>query len=142
MTLTNPEVRKIILDAQLKVRNLTGDKTVVLIPQSNSSLLIQYEHLCELVCSVTGVDYKDAVRKTRSTLQRRTRRLITYFAYQHCRMTYKHIGELLGGRHHTTMISSVAVIQDLIHTNDSMVCEYVNEINSKINAVLMPAESL
>lgn len=142
MTLANPEVRKIIKEAQAQVRNLTGDKTIILIPQSSEVLLMEYERLCELICGITGVAYNDALKKNRSIRERRTRQLITYFAYKHCRMTYKHIGELLGGRHHTTMISSIAVIQDLIYTNDSMVCGFVNEINAKINSVLMPAESL
>lgn len=142
MTLMHPEVKKVIREAQAQVRIMTGNKSVILIPQSSDYVILEYNHLCDLICGVTGIEYKDAVRKNRSTRQRRTRQLITYFAYHHCRLTYKHIGELLGGRHHTTMISSITVIKDLIHSNDSMVCGLVNEINAKINAVLMPAESL
>lgn len=135
MPLAHPEVRKVINEAQTSVRILTGNDSIVLVPQCHDGRLLEFGHLCQLVCSVTGVDYKDAIKKDRSTKQRRTRQLIAYFAYRYCGMTYKNIGEMLGGRHHTTMMSSCDIIRDMLLTNDPVVCGYVNEINSRINSV-------
>ena len=135
MTVMHPEVTKIIKEAQAQVRQLTGDNSIRLIPYCKEGTLLKFDHMCEIVCSVTGVEFKDAVRNMRYTRERRTRQLIAYYSYEYCRMSYKHIGELLGGRHHTTMMSSCTVIKDMIFTNDPVVCAYAVEINKRIAEV-------
>jgi chromosomal replication initiation ATPase DnaA len=134
MNLKHPTIKKIISDAELQIRELTGDKTVSLSASCRHKASIDFKQLIETVCSVTNVPFNEAIKKNRTTRQRRTRQLISYYAYGCCNITNKYIGEELGGRHHTTILAARKKIQDLIDTNDSEVCSYVNKINELLNA--------
>lgn len=129
MTLTHPTIKKIISDAQLQIRELTGNNSIILLTTCLDDVSAEFNELVEIICSVTGVDFDTATQKCRNMKERRTRQLIAYYAYSCCNMTNKLIGEKLGGKHHTTILSARAKIQDLIESNDAEVCRYVKRVN-------------
>jgi chromosomal replication initiator protein len=70
--------------------------------------------IIEAVEIVTGMNFDDFNVKTRTQQHVEARFLFMHFVYTRMRLTLKMIGELMGGRDHSTVIHGVQLVSDWI----------------------------
>jgi len=135
MTLNSPEIQLKIAEWQSELRHLTGDQELILhaygplrfnIPDNKK----EPEYIIETVCDETGIPFEKVAGKGRKREVVITRQLIAFFG-RASGLTCKRLGELLGGRDHTTVIHSCNTIQDLLDTANPEVCRLVARIHRR-----------
>lgn len=131
MTVSHPTIRKIIQEAQDQVRTLTGNDLIYISIVNHEKMKIEWPVLTDVICGITGVTFERACIKTRKFLIRRTRQLISYYAYECGSMNYVQIADKFD-QDHTTVIKACETIQDMIDTGDELVCDFVRKINKQL----------
>lgn len=58
-----------------------------------------------------------------------------YILHKYYRVIYKDIADAYGGRHHSTVLHSVKVIENFISIKDPKTCNDLNEIFTKVKAL-------
>lgn len=93
--------------------------------------LVELQRVINIVCDETRIH----INSTRNKCRRREfavpRMMIMYFAYTYSDCTFRFIGEILGGRDHSTVLHGVRVINNLM-TSDPKFRAKVKTIEGKI----------
>lgn len=122
-----PAINQIIWDAEEKLSAICGSKVSVLVKIPTAQEL-NFITLQQQVCEAFDVSWKNVSgpgrKKSDNTVYAR-------FAYCYlCKqflphLSLKSIGETLGGRDHTTVMHSIAKVQDYLDTNDKVIAPMV-----------------
>jgi chromosomal replication initiation ATPase DnaA len=132
MTVTSPEVRKIIAGWQEELRRMTDNNVLLLISFHQPSDPIDFERIRNIVCHTTGVPFHKVVKRDRVRMVTLTRHLIAYYAYNYGNMTLKQIGEKIGAYDHTTVLHGKEKIKSLLESGDMLTCMMSERINKQI----------
>lgn len=133
--ITHPAVRKVIERCEKEVRNLTGNPSVA-ISFVDDYYTLDFERISKVVCSVTKLPLDQIVSQSRKKELTQSRQLIAYYAKKFTKLNYREIGEHLGDRDHTTIMSSIERVNDLIDSNDEDICDMVNKINRRLRQLI------
>lgn len=132
------EVEAILLRATNDINSITGRRVTVECKEwQDGSLKALNEKdamLRQFVCEVCEIDWEQLTLKTRKRDIVLARQLYCWFAYSWVKINYKAIGEIVGGRDHTTAIHSCQTVKDLLDIKDPKMTHYHQRITVKINA--------
>jgi len=87
------------------------------------------QHIFEAVEMVTKVDQKSITGKDRFKAIVFARHLFCYTCKEHTDLTLMQIGNFIN-RHHSTVISSLGLISDMIYIDDEVTKDCLNKINT------------
>jgi len=132
---THPTVRKVIAECEQEVRKLTGNPGFA-ITFVDYILSLEFEQIANEVIKITRVSMEDVVSQSRKTELVETRQLISFYARRLTKATYGEIGQKLGGRDHTTIISNVRRVTGLLEGGDKRMSELVKKLNRRIKEVV------
>jgi chromosomal replication initiator protein len=133
--ITHPKVRQVIADCEQEVRKLTGNPGFA-ISFVDCVLSLEFEQIAEEVIKVTRVSMEDVMSDSRKIDIVTTRQLIAFYARRFTKATYSEIGEKLGGRDHTTIISSIRRVTSLLEGGDKRMSELVKRLNRRIKEAI------
>jgi len=128
---THPTVRKVIAECEQEVRKLTGNPGFA-ITFVDYVLTLEFEQIANEVIKVTRVSMDDVLSHSRKIELVTTRQLISFYARRLTKATYSEIGQKLGGRDHTTIISNIRRITDLLEGGDKRMSELVKKLNRRL----------
>lgn len=132
MTLTHPEAIRIIEDTQVQLRKLTGNDAIMLVafykPDTKASPLQIIEIICEYTC-ISMPEVRSASRRREVVT---ARELIIYYLKSCHGFSYKKIGEILGGRDHTTVLAANRRMQGFLDCSDEVICNAIAAINKRL----------
>lgn len=97
------------------------------IPRQNLHAIIH------TVCSVFGVKYHDVVGKSRERELVDARLVIAHLLRKQHAMTWKRIGEMLGGKDHTSAIHYVNTSNKLLESDEDFTSKF-NVVRSRLAA--------
>jgi chromosomal replication initiation ATPase DnaA len=132
MNIKQPEVKEQIERWQSELRSQTNEKVVLV--AYDPTEIIPFEIVKHIICKVTGVPFRLAVSKSQKGNIVLTRHFIAYFARKDYKIIHREIAETLERKDHTTIVSSVRYLQNLIDTKDEVVCNVLEEIYKEIEA--------
>jgi len=127
--ITDLSVRQMIQTWETELRQFTGIQAVSLTATYPQPFAISLEEMAEVICHVTQVPFQSLKSKNRKRPIVLGRHLLCYHGRQTCRVTYREIGDFIGGRDHTTAIHGEQTIKDLMATNDADVIRAMTKIN-------------
>jgi chromosomal replication initiation ATPase DnaA len=133
--ITHPTVRKVIEQCEQQVRELTGNPSVA-ISFIDAEKTISFDQIAKEVCEVMNVRMERLAGPSRKTEYVQARQLISYYARKFTKMCLREIGEKFGDRDHTTIISNINRLNDLIDSGDVEMCNLVNKINRRLREVI------
>lgn len=128
ISIQSPEVRERIAGWQTELRDMTKDETVKLVPVVASEVNLSLVQIAETVIFVTGIEYHRLCSKSRKREIVLARFLVCYLSYKKNHISWKDIGEYLGGRDHTSAMHGHKAITDFLDAGDSATVRYVEEI--------------
>lgn len=101
--------------------------TLELVQQALSELIssgkkkgIQHNHIIEAVSQLFGIDKKDLINKGRKKEISRARQIAMYLMRKELNASYPGIGELFGGRDHTTALHAYEKISRELESDDKL----------------------
>ena len=133
--ITHPRVRKVIEKCEQEVRELTGNPAVA-ISFIDNYYLLDFDQIAGEVCKVTRVSMDDIKSDSRKKEIVQARHLICFCAKRFTRLNFRQIGELIGDRDHTTVISGINRLKDLIDAHDEQACDLVNKVNRRLRLLV------
>ena len=137
MQVSHPEVQLIINECENRIRELTKNDSIVLVPfDRKKRKRISFKQIVTAVCEVTNVPYEMVKARTRKGEAVVARQLIFFYAKRYSNMSHRIIGEQLGGRDHSASIHSIQKINDLIDAKDSVICEAIEKIDQHLKLML------
>jgi hypothetical protein len=83
------------------------------------------DYIMQIVCEKFGVTENQIKTKDRHRFVVSARMTYCYLIRRFAAMSYAKIGDMIGGRDHTTVLHSIRTITDLLYIKDYMVCENV-----------------
>lgn len=134
MQITHPKVKKIVSQAERRIKALTGNESVLLVVLKQPNAKLPFEQVEKIVCEVRGFEIEKVYSKTRKREIVLTRHLIAHYAKICCEMTLVEIGNRFG-KDHTTIISNLRHIRDMIETGDHLVFYSAKEINKRLDLI-------
>lgn len=93
------------------------------------------ETILNSVSESLGVSVDDMQSKSRRRQFVIARQLFCYIARIDYHFTLKEIGDMIGGRDHTTSIHSIKMISDLVSIKDNGILECINFIRDKATLI-------
>lgn len=78
------------------------------------------DHVINIVCAYFNVERRLLEHKTRKRQIVAARQVAMYFLKDRTAMSHKAIGEIMGGRDHTTSIHSIQTVKNLLEVDDKM----------------------
>ena len=93
------------------------------------------QQIADIVCEYKGVTLGDLTTKSRKPNVVYARFLISYFARKDGSIYLVDIGELLGSRHHTTIMNGVDKIKDFLFIKDETVTVDVANITQRLDNI-------
>lgn len=87
-----------------------------------------------IICTRLGVTWKQITSPTRREPVKEARHLFCYFAKMNYSLTLRTIGDMIGGRDHTTVINSINVVNNLMDAKDYSMCTKFNIIQKDVFA--------
>lgn len=133
--ITHPEVRKVIERCEKEVRQLTGNPTVA-ISFVDCVTLLEFDQIANEVVRITKVSLEAVKSRSRKTELVTSRQLISFFVRRLTKISYAELGEKLGGRDHTTIISNVNRVTALLDSGDKRMSELVKKVNRRLKEVM------
>lgn len=132
MTLNHPIIKNKISNWQKELQALTGNTTLLLVAYHIPPVSIDAEKIIDIVCEETGVSINQIRGGQRFRNDVLARQALAFYLRTMAGMSYAKIGELIGGRDHTTILYSLARFKALLEVGDSMICSMVNKINKRL----------
>lgn len=130
--MNHPAVKAKVAEWQNELRIMTNNKIVLLLAFESLEYSGSFDQLVNIICSVTGVPFEIVKHRDRHSRITLTRQLIIYYSYDLLKLTFKDIGNRLGGRDHTSIIHSRDRVKDLLESGDQLVCTWAEKINQRI----------
>lgn len=128
ISIQSPEVRKRIDAWQSELRDITKDETVLLVPMVAIDVNLSLEEIAEVVIYATGVEYEELCSKTRKRWITLARHLVCWFGYKRHHISWKDIGQYLGGRDHTSAMHGSDCVKDHLDAHDPATVQLVEKI--------------
>ena len=77
--------------------------------------------ICDIVCDYFEISFEDMITRTKTQKNNflKARQIATYFIREKTSLKLKEIGKLLGGFDHTTVISNINLVKNLLDTEES-----------------------
>lgn len=132
MTLAHPEAQRIIEDTQRQLREITGNPAIVLVAYNKPTTQATPLQISDTICAYMQVTMPQVRSASRKREVVTARELISFYLKSCHGFSYKKIGEILGGRDHSTVISANKRIQGYLDCGDELVCNAVAEINKQL----------
>lgn len=79
-----------------------------------------FEDIEEAVCREFGVTLRMLRGPSRAAAVSRPRQILMYLARKHTDLSYPHIGQRLGGRDHTTVMSGAGKVETRMTHNEAL----------------------
>jgi len=133
--ITHPKVRKVIERCEKEIRELTGNPTYSISFVDNIYSL-DFDQIADEVCKTTKVSMDQIKSESRKKEIVQARQLICFCAKRFTPLNLRQIGERLGHRDHTTVISSINRLSGLIESNDDEACDLVNKVNRRLKLLI------
>ena len=114
--------------------NLPNKKRETLHNFVGSPMTISYPTGLELInefCQITSCEKLMIFSKTRTRKYTELRQIIQYLLYKHLKLTTIEVGNISGGRDHSTIVHSTKTVKDLMVT-DIPFKKYVLDIEKKL----------
>lgn len=132
------QVKEVLLRASEDITVIVGRKVTVECKEwQDGSLSAQNEKdelLRKIICEVCEVTWEQVTDKSRKRDVVIARHLYCHFAYKWVRMSYGSIGEIVGGRDHTTALHACQAVKDALDSNNFILQQYHKSISIKIKA--------
>jgi len=128
ISIQSPEVKDRIAGWQSELRAITGDDTVKLIPASHPEINLSLEEIVEVVVYATSVEYNKLCSRNRTRGITLARHLVCWFGYKRHHISWRDIGEYLGGRDHSSAMHGRDCIKNLLDIHDPATVQYVEKI--------------
>lgn len=126
------QVRAILTKAKEEIQIIVGEPIgleLSLLPVSvKDDQLIKVLKLKKAIQDVSGEKWSDIISKSRVKELAYARHLFAYHARAFTTLSLKAIGEVLGGRDHTTPINSIQAVKDLLDAKDEMMTKMNNHL--------------
>lgn len=136
MLLIDERIRSVLQECEGKIKEITkNDSLSVLVFSKKLELKLSFDDVIELVCGVTGESGQGVMQKCQKKELVTTRRLIMYYSFHYCRISKAEIARRFK-QNHTTILTGIRNVDDMIETGDQLICNYVNEINNIINTII------
>lgn len=121
--------------AEKELKEITGRNCIVNFYIEKAEIEISLEFILATVSEVFNVSVEDIKSKTRKRPVVFARQCYCYLANMHTKVGLKRIGELIGGRDHSTVIHSRAVV---LETNmlDSDFRAKLSQVETAIETIL------
>ena len=89
-----------------------------------------YSDAVDFVSNLIGVDPVEMMEKNRRSELALARHSLAYYMRRHTHLGFKRIGELMGGRHHATVLHSCKLIEESAPYN-----AYIRTVKDSIDAL-------
>ena len=89
-----------------------------------------YSDAVDFVSNLIGVDPVEMMEKNRRSELALARHSLAYYMRRHTHLGFKRIGELMGGRHHATILHSCKLIEESAPYN-----AYIRTVKDSIDAL-------
>lgn len=132
MKVNHPEIKAKIDEWQRELRELTGNHSLVITAYQEPAGRRTMEDIIQIICEETGVSINAIRGKTRIRTVVLARHLVSYYGKICTNLSLQQIGEVIGGKDHTTVIHANKSIKDLIETEDMAVCGAIAKINMRL----------
>jgi chromosomal replication initiation ATPase DnaA len=133
--ITHPAVRKVIEQCENDVRKMTGNPTLS-ISFVDNMLTLDFDQVINEVIEITKVDIEGVKSSSRRFENVQARQLIAFYVRRYTEMTYREIGERLGGRDHTTIIACIDRLTGLVESGDKKTCDVVKKMNRRFKELM------
>lgn len=135
MLIIDERVQNILREAEDKIRDIAKDDSIsVLVFSKKIELKLSFDDIVDIVCDVTGQLKRDVIKPSRKRELVTARQLIVYFSFHYCSLSKSEIARNLD-QDHTTALSSLKKVNDLLASGDRILCAYVNELNGIIQGL-------
>jgi chromosomal replication initiation ATPase DnaA len=126
-------VRHFIKECEIKLSKVLGYNVFVqYFPETFS---ITNQQLQEIICQESDVAWEQIISPARKREIVIPRHLYCFFARKYQKRTVNDIGNELGDRHHTTVISAIRCVNEMLETqNDQYVTLYQRVLN-RVNKI-------
>lgn len=131
MTLAHPDVKRKIKEWESELREMTGNKTLLVVAFLPPSVKCGLKDLVPIICDETNCPVENITMKSRSPEIVQTRQLLSYYGTL-SGLSLHSVAKELGFRDHTTVIHGRDRIKDLIETGDKWACDMVIKINKRL----------
>lgn len=88
-------------------------------------------YIISLACSTFGVTNEEIMSKSRASRLVKIRAITAYFLRKRTILSLKQIGELIGGRHHSSVLHLIQQVENKEY--DSMMLEMFQEFEKNFN---------
>jgi len=88
----------------------------------------------DIIEKVTGFSAQQLIGKDRHLEIANARHITAYFMLSHCDLTLKSVGKILGGRDHSTVLSSKNAVENLLASHDGRTTGTYNSVINLIKA--------
>lgn len=90
------------------------------------------EMLLEIVCHYFSITKEEIISKNKNKNIAEARQIAMYLLAKHGNMTYKQIGDLFGGKHHTTVMHGYHKIEEELQKQNSYYLSVISNLNKRI----------
>lgn len=126
-------VQEIITQCSREISELLGKPVTLVVFGDPLQKKIPYERIVDAVCAATEIPYKKALKRDRKRELVITRQLIAYYAKQYGALKHREISGKLKYKDHTTSLTSIRKINELIDSHDESICGTIAKINKQLN---------
>ena len=99
------------------------------LPEGKRKELLLKKAVCD-ACAISWLELKSQSRKRDVTM---ARQLFCYFAKDTLNYSLKAIGDIVGGRDHSTVIHSIKTVEDLLAAGDAAMTFRFKAVQKKLN---------
>lgn len=135
MLIIDARVQNVLRECEDKIREIAKDDSLsVLVFSKKVELKISFDDIIDIVCGVTGELKKDVMKVSRKRELVIARHLIIYFSFHYCSISKSEIARKLD-QDHTTVLSALKKVDDLLTGGDRIMSGFVNELNIIIQSL-------
>jgi len=114
----------------LNVYSISGETTIAKVNKEKLNKV--YGDAVDFVASLIGVDPKEMMEQNRRKDLATARHALAYYMRKHTDLGFKRIGDLMGGRHHATILHSCKLIEESAPYNS-----YIRTIKESIDHLII-----
>lgn len=127
------QVQEILSQCSKEISELLGKPITIVMFGDQAQKKIPYEKIVEAVCETTEIPYKKALKKNRKRDFVITRQLIAFYARHYGALKHSEISRALRYKDHTTSLTSIRKISELMEARDNRICTAMASINHQLN---------
>lgn len=109
--------------------------------QNQAAPVTPAEEIINAVCEVLEVDYDHVMSKNRNKDNVEARFIIFHILKNNVKLTLKQIAELIGGKHHTTVLYGLESFDDLLLIRDKVFLKKLQKVQAELNIDFSPMKN-